>query len=179
VHEAPSDEVTLAWIIGHLKERSFGIVMLLIAVIGLVPGTSPLIGVLLAVPAIQMVLARNEPILPRRIAARRMSTHRLNRMINRAIPVLRYLERFVRPRWATPFKATKRVVGLVILLLGVTLLAPIPFSQYIPTLVIMLLAFAYLEEDGILLLISMIAALLSAVITAGAIWGTVEAGLLL
>jgi hypothetical protein len=179
VHDAPSDDVTLAWIIGHLRERSFGIVMLLIAVIGLIPGTSSVIGILLAVPSIQMMLARNEPILPRRIAARRMSTQRLNRMINRAIPVLRYLERFVRPRWPTPFKTTKRVVGLVILLLGMTLLAPIPFSQYIPTFVIMLLAFAYLEEDGVLLLIAIIASLLSIAITAGAVWGAVEAGLLL
>jgi hypothetical protein len=32
-----------------------------------------------------------------------------------------------------------------------TLLAPVPFSQVIPALVIMLLAFAFLEEDGVLL----------------------------
>jgi len=179
MHNAPREDVTLQWIIEHLKERSFGIVMLLIAVIGLIPGTSTLIGVLLAVPAIQMILAHKEPVLPRRIATRRLSTKRLAHLLERAIPVLKYLERFVRPRWATPFETTKRVVGGVILLLGATLLAPIPFSQYIPTLVIMLLAFAYLEEDGVLLLIALIATLISIAITVGAVWGTVEAGLLL
>ena len=179
VHDAPGDEVTLQWIIEHLKGRSFGIVMLLIAVVGLVPGASTPVGILLWVPAIQMILARKEPLLPRTITARRLSRRRLTGLLERTIPILKRLERIVRPRWGTPFESTKRVVGLVILLLGATLLAPIPFSQYVPILVIILLAFAYLEEDGVLLCIALAAALVSIALTAGAIWGTVEAGLLL
>jgi hypothetical protein len=80
----------------------------------------------------------------------------------------------VRPRWATPFKTTKRVVGFVILLLGATLLAPLPFSHVIPILAIMLLAFAYLEEDGILLCVALVAAMASLAITGAAVWGTIE-----
>jgi hypothetical protein len=85
-------------------------------------------------------------------------------------------ERIVRPRWRTPFEATKRVVGFVILLLGMTLLAPIPFSQIIPALVIMLLAFAFLEEDGVLLCLALTAAAVSLSMTAAAVWGAVEGG---
>jgi hypothetical protein len=70
------------------------------------------------------------------------------------------MEVFIHPRWPTPFQATKRLVGLTILLLAVTLIAPFPFN-IIPTLVIMLISFAYLEEDGILLCISMVTAILS------------------
>jgi len=91
------------------------------------------------------------------------------------IPVFRRLERVVRPRWGTHFEMTKRVIGFVILLLGATLLAPVPFSHIIPALVIMLLAFAYLEEDGILLCIALAAAALSLAITAVAVWGAIEA----
>jgi hypothetical protein len=177
--DAPVDGVTLAWVVAHLRERSFGIVMLLVAVIGLVPGTSLFVGVLLAVPAVQMMLGREEPVLPRRIAARRVATARFVRLLAHAIPVFARLETFVRPRWTTPFGVTRRVVGTVVLLLGLTLLAPIPFSQYPPVLVIMLLAFAYLEEDGVLLAIGMVAAALSLAVTAAAVWGMVEAGLLL
>jgi hypothetical protein len=39
--------------------------------------------------------------------------------------MLRYLERIIHPRWLTPFEATKRIVGGVVLLLGVCLLAPV------------------------------------------------------
>jgi hypothetical protein len=60
-------------------------------------------------------------------------------------------ERFVRPRWTTPAEGTKRVVGGIVLLLSAGLLAPVPLSNVPPALAIMLIAFAYLEEDGLLL----------------------------
>jgi hypothetical protein len=122
-----------------------------------------------------MILGRREPVLPRRLAVRRLSRERLARNLDRVIPVFRRLERVVRPRWGTHFEMTKRVIGFVILLLGATLLAPVPFSHIIPALVIMLLAFAYLEEDGILLCIALAAAALSLAITAVAVWGAIEA----
>jgi len=173
LRDAPG-EVSLEWIIAHLHERSFGIVMLLIALVGLVPGISPLVALMLAIPAVQMMWGRSEPVLPGRLATRRLSKARLGRILARVIPVLRWLERVVRPRWATPFEVTKRIVGFVILLLGATLLAPVPFSQVIPVLVIVLLAFAFLEEDGVLLCIALAAALASLAITAAAVWGAVE-----
>jgi len=175
LRNAPTD-VTLEWIVANLRERSFGIVMLLIALLGLVPGLSPFVGVLLAVPAIQMILGRREPLLPHRFATRRLSKARLERSLARVIPLVRRMERIVRPRWSTPFEMTKRVIGFVILLLGGTLLAPIPFSNIVPALVVMLLAFAFLEEDGLLLCIALAAAVISLAITAAAIWGSIELG---
>lgn len=173
LHDAPTN-VTLEWIVANLRERSFGIVMLLIALLGLVPGLSPFVGVLLAIPAIQMIVGRSEPLLPRRLATRRLSKARLAHTLARVIPVVRRMERIVRPRWATPFEMTKRLIGFVILLLARTLLAPIPFSNIIPALVVMLLAFAFLEEDGLLLCIALAAAVMSLAITAAAIWGSIE-----
>jgi hypothetical protein len=84
------------------------------------------------------------------------------------------LEKFVRPRWRTPFVATKRFIGLVVLLLGVTLFLPIPLSNIIPGALVMLLAFAYLEEDGILLCIALGGAVLSLVMTALEAWGALR-----
>jgi hypothetical protein len=48
-------------------------------------------------------------------------------------------------------------------------------SNVIPALAIMLIAFAFLEEDGVLLCIALAAAAVSLAITAAAIWGTIEA----
>ncbi len=58
-----------------------------------------------------------------------MRQTKLADMLMRIIPALRYLERFIRPRWPTPFEATKRVIGGFVLLLGVCLLAPLPLSN--------------------------------------------------
>ena len=91
-------------------------------------------------------------------------------MIRRVVPVLRWLERFIRPRWSTPFEATKRVVGGVVFLLGANLLVPLPLSNVLPALVVTLIAFAYLEEDGALLLAALMAALVILMATSILIW---------
>ncbi len=168
-HDAP-EQVTLAWLMGRLDDRSFGIVMLLLALLGVLPGVSTLAGVLLTVPAVQMILARPGPVFPRRIAARPFETRRLAKVIDRIVPMLRHIERFIRPRWATPFEATKRVVGGVVLLLGASLLAPVPLSNIPPALATGLIAFAYLEEDGVLLGIALAAALAMLAVAAVAAW---------
>jgi hypothetical protein len=172
--KAPADFVTLDWLFGQLRERSFGFVMLLMALVALIPGGSTLIGILLVYPAIQMILARPGPTLPHFIAARRVSTARISAVVSRAATALKQVERFIRPRWRTPFEATKRVVGVVVLALAPTLVWPFPFSHIIPALVIGVLALAYLEEDGVLLCFGLGAAVLSLAITAATVWAGIE-----
>lgn len=166
-------EVTLGWILGRLETRSFGLVILLLSFLALVPGLSIPVGLLLTVPALQMVLARDAPLLPARLARRRVATRRLAAVIARLVPPLRRIETFVRPRWATPVQATKRVVGIAVLLLGLTLTGPIPFSHLVPAGVILLLALAYLEEDGLLLCLALAGAAVSLAITGATVWLTV------
>jgi hypothetical protein len=51
--------------------------------------------------------------------------------------VLRYLEKVIHPRWPTPLEATKRLVGIVVVILNTTLVfTPIPLSNVVPALVI-------------------------------------------
>lgn len=173
LHEAPPD-LSVGAIMDRLEERSFGLVVLLLALIALVPGLSSVIGVLLTAPAVQMMLNRRRPVLPRFIADRRAPTRRLAALIGRLLPSLRFIETLIRPRWPTPFRATKRVVGAIVLLLSLTLVAPIPLSHIIPAGAIMLVALAYLEEDGVMLAISLVIALVSLAITGATVWATVE-----
>lgn len=172
--DAPDEDVTLAWLIAGLRERSFGIVMLILGLVALIPGASGVVGVLLMIPAVQMMFARKGPAFPGFLARRRISKRKLARLVARINPILRRIERVVRPRWATPFEATKMAVGLVVLLLAATLLAPIPFSNIIPGLVIVLLSFAYIEEDGIALCIALVAALVSLAIVAATVWAALR-----
>jgi hypothetical protein len=89
--------------------------------------------------------------------------------------VLRYLERVIHPRWPTPFEPTKRLIGAVVLILSASLVfTPIPLSNVIPALVIALIALAYLEEDGLLLSISMLNAAVVLMVELAAIWETIR-----
>jgi hypothetical protein len=173
--DAPSNTVTLSWLMGRLADRSFGVVLLLLALLGLLPGVSVVAGVLVMVLAFQMIMARPGPVFPRRVAAHHFEARRLVQVIRRVVPVLRSLEQIIHPRWPTPFEATKRAVGGVILLLGLGLLVPIPLSNIPPALLILLVAFAYLEEDGALLCASLAASVILFAVTAAAIWQAVRA----
>jgi hypothetical protein len=51
--------------------------MLLLALVAIVPGLSIVAGLLLLIPAFQMIAGKPAPVFPRRIAARSLPTRRL------------------------------------------------------------------------------------------------------
>jgi len=170
--EATAERVSLGWLMDRLGERSFGIILLLLAFLAFIPGVSPVAGILLTVPAYQMIRAHAGPVFPRRLSSRSFDTRRLVAVIRRAVPLLRYLERFIYPRWTTPFEATRRLVGGIVLLVSLTLFVPVPLSNIPPAALISLVAFAYLEEDGALLGLALAGAvILLGVVISGTIWG--------
>jgi hypothetical protein len=172
--EAPPDHFTLGWLMESLRNRSFGILMLLLALVAIAPGVSIVAGLLLMIPAFEMFVGRPAPVFPRWVAVRPLPTRHLAALVQRAVPVLRYLERVIHPRWPTPLEATKRLVGAVVVILNTTLLfTPIPLSNVVPALVIALIALAYLEEDGLLLSIALLATLIVLTLELMVVWETV------
>jgi hypothetical protein len=92
-------------------------------------------------------------------------------VVQRSLPVLRYLEKVVHPRWHTPLEATKRLVGTIVVVLSATLVfISIPLSNVVPALVIALISLAYLEEDGVLLSIALLAGVIVLAVAAAAVW---------
>jgi len=172
VSDAPSDFVTPAWVLQAVHDRAFGFLILLLGLVAVVPSLSTA-ALLVVVPAMQMIVARRAPTLPRWIANRPMATPRLTGLVTRLVPVLRRMETVVRPRWRASSALTQRVVGGVILLLGLSILCPMPLSSIPPGLAIMLLAFGYLEEDGLLLAVGLVGSAISLAFTAGTVWGAV------
>lgn len=172
--EAPADHFTLGWLVASLRKRSYGMLLLVLALFAIAPGVSFVAGLLLMIPAFQMIAGRSAPVFPRRIAVRPLSTRHLAAVVHRAVPVLRYLEKMVHPRWHTPLEATKRLVGAVVVMLSVVLVAaPIPLGNVVPAVVIALISRAYLEEDGLLLSVALLAAVIMLTVMLVAVWEAV------
>jgi hypothetical protein len=171
----PAEHVTLEWLLRGLGDRSFGVLLLLLALLGALPGVSVAVGLLLPIPAYQMLRAHPGPVFPRAVASRPIATKRLTSLVRRIVPVLGLLERVVHPRWTTPFEPTKRVVGAAVLPVSMGFFVPLPLSNITPATVVALIAFAYLEQDGLLLLVGLLTAL--AVVAGAAIlaWETLGA----
>ncbi|MFZ3308255.1 MAG: exopolysaccharide biosynthesis protein [Xanthobacteraceae bacterium] len=170
----PPDHFTLGWLSGQLHRRSFGVIVLVLALISIVPGISYIAGLLLLAPAIDMIAGRSAPTFPHQIASRPLPTRHLAGVVRRAVPALRYLERIIRPRWQISSGAPKRLVGVaVIFLTAVLLLTPLPLAQVVPALIIVVLSVAYVEDDGLLLSLGLLATLVVVAVSAGAVWGMI------
>jgi hypothetical protein len=159
--EAPAGHVTLDWLMGNLHKQSFGLLLLVLAVVAAAPGISFVGGLLLLIPAFEMIAGCPAPVFPRWIAARPVPRRHLGPVVQRVIPMLRYLEKAIYPRRPFPPEATKRVIGIAVAMLSARLiLTPIPMSNILPASVIALISLAYIEEDGLVLSISLLAGFL-------------------
>jgi hypothetical protein len=158
--EPEEGSVTLAEVLTAVGERSFGALLVILAipnmVAGLIPGLSIVLGLPLLLVSMQLVVGAERPWLPRRLAHLKIKRSDLRRMVERTRPTLRRLERALQPRlefltspWA------ERLIGLGCLALSVLVFLPIPFANLVPAIGIMLFGFSMLERDGLMALAAM------------------------
>ncbi len=154
LRDAPGDAVTLGWLVKRMGRRSFGLVLLLLGVLALLPGINIAAGLLLIIPAMQLIRGRAAPVFPRRLAARSLPTRPLAALIRRVVPALRMAERVMRARRIASPLATSRLTGILTLILAVLVVAtPIPLGNIPFAIGVILIALAELERDGAVLIL--------------------------
>jgi hypothetical protein len=152
----PDDRVSLGWFHGELHEHAFEMIAFIMALIGVLPGASWVIGFLMVVPATGMMLSSGTR-LPSVVASRSISARQARFVIGRAIPLLRSWEAARRRPQQRLWKLARPAAGLLALLLGVTLLVPVPLSNVLPALAIAGLSLASFEGNLTLLCVSALA----------------------
>jgi len=174
IRQAPAEYVTVGWLTSTLHRHSFGLIMLCLGLLAMTPVGSTVPGLILVVMAVQLIVGRAEPLFPHFIMTRRLPTRQLLRLGGRAIHVLKYLEKAVHPRWPMTFEVAKRAIGVMVLLLTIVLLlTPVPLSNVAPAMVISLISLAYIEEDGLLLSVGFLAAIILIGLGSAAVWGAI------
>lgn len=149
-----AETMSLAEIVGRLRARSFGVLLILFAAPNMIPtppGFSTIGGVLVMLVAIQLVSLRRAMWMPETIAKRRVQTSTLVRIIGFIVPKLRRIERFAKPRaiGMTRLRA-RQPLGLLVLLLGLIMALPLPVVGNIPpAIAITLIGFGLIERDGV------------------------------
>jgi hypothetical protein len=151
---------TLQTLTEALGKRSFGIVLVLFGLPNLlpIPGLPMLCGLVIGVVGVQMMLGAQNLKLPGWLSQRRINRADMAKLVTKADPSLRALEKLMRPRLASlTSPQSQRMLGFIILALGIALQAPIPFFGGIaPGLGVILIGLAMTERDGILLIIGLV-----------------------
>jgi hypothetical protein len=152
--------------------------MLCLGLLATTPVGSTVPGLILAIMAVQLIVGRAEPVFPHFIMTRRLPTKQLRWLGDRAIHVLKYLEKAVHPRWPMTFEVAKHAFGVMVLLLTVVLLLT-PVPHVAPAMVISLISLAYVEEDGLVLSVGFLAAIILVGLGSAAVWGTIVGAVLI
>jgi hypothetical protein len=152
----PAERLPLGEVMTDLRQSAFGF-LLFIAVL---PAFIPIPGVAGAISGpLVMLVGLREPWIPRLLARRGPHRQSIVRFRNLLARPLRWLEWLVRPRLEAVLdhRLLAAFTGLLLLALGLLLALPIPFTNYLLGVLLLLFVFALLERDGVLMLLAWLA----------------------
>jgi hypothetical protein len=159
LHAFPGEAaVSMQDILDKLKNRAFGLLLLLLALpncIPNIPGISTVFGLLLLAPALQLIFGAAKPWLPKRIMRMTIQATHLRTAINGSLPVLKRIEKLVQPRWEGLYTRPFQIwYGIQITILAAILILPIPFGNWPPGMAVAALALGILQRDGVAAIVS-------------------------
>jgi hypothetical protein len=147
------DGLAVGELIATLGDRSFGWAIMLFAVVNLMPippGSSMITAIPLILVTGQMALGLPQLRLPGWINRRTIGRRRFQRAVFRLRPLIRPIERVVRPRHVFLFTArNEQLLGIVLLVISVALFVPIPLSAYLPATALLVTGIGLVERDGL------------------------------
>jgi hypothetical protein len=164
----PDERLALHEVVSDLGRSTFGVLLFLAALPAFIPipGLAGAIsGPLVVLIAMQILLLLRKPWLPDFVSRRGPQRSTLIRFERKASPWLRRLEKAVKPRLIAIVDHPLAMIftGLQLVLLGILLSLPIPFTNYLFAVLLFIYALALLERDGALMLISWVLGIVSIV----------------
>ncbi|WP_084386865.1 exopolysaccharide biosynthesis protein [Anabaena sp. CA = ATCC 33047] len=153
------EPLSLGEILAETSERGFSLVITLLVLpflLPMPPGLTGPFGAACLCLSVQMILGRRSPWLPKRIARYKFPRSFAQVLLQNLRRVTKVLEKIARPRLTkiANYDLTWRINGLCISWLTLLLMLPVPLTNPIPTVGILLLAVATIESDGLLIWIS-------------------------
>jgi len=155
----PEARIPLGEVMADLQQSAFGM-LLFIAVLpsflpvpGLAGGIS---GPLVMLVGAQLLIGLRKPWIPRFMAVRGPHRSSIVRFRDLMARPLGWLEKAVRPRLQSTLDSRMlgAVTGALLIGLGLLLALPIPFTNYLFGVLLLLFVFALLERDGLLMLVA-------------------------
>jgi hypothetical protein len=148
--------LTLADILAETSERGSSLVIGLLVLpflFPMPPGFTTILGSACLLLSLQMMIGRRTPWLPKRVAEFKFPKVLTTLLLNNLKRVTRLTERFVRPRFSRLAESPYiwQINGALISWLTILLMSPVPMTNPIPTVGILIVVIAMLEADGLVM----------------------------
>jgi hypothetical protein len=157
-----SDTITVGEIKNSLHERGFGVLLAIAALplclpVPVPPGYTTLFSIPLFIFSIQMIIGMRAPWLPAWIEKKEIKRTSLEKMVIKANPWLKKIEKRLQPRLTYISVHTwERIIGIFAFVFAVSISLPIPLTNFPPGWGILIMSLGLLSKDGITILIGMI-----------------------
>lgn len=148
----------LGELINAFGERGFGALMLffglLSVAIGIIPGTTTILGAPLLLMGLQLAIRQDQLWLPRWALRRWIERETYRNGVQKVLPRLRKFERLSKPRLEIMTSELSEVlIGVATVILAFILILPIWGGNLIPALIIATFGFGLMQRDGLAILI--------------------------
>ena len=175
----PDDHLALRDLISGLGRSTFGVLLFISTIPAFIPipgVAGALSGPLVVLVGLHLLILLRKPWLPDFVARRGPQRSTLIRFDRAGDRWLRWLEKLVRPRMTAMIDHPVATVftGLQLVLLGILLALPIPFTNFMFAGLLLVYALALLERDGALMLLAWVAGVV-AIYVFGAVSGNLAA----
>ena len=172
------ETITLNGLMDYLGDRSYGLMIVLLAVPNLlpvsVPGISIILGIVIMSMCTQMWRNYEHPILPKIVADKEVPFEPFAQVIYRSLPIFRFAEKLLKPRHSFMFsRKAEKIIALVIFFAAFTMMLPVPLGNPPPASCLILLALGLIEKDGIFVYIGCVATVLSTILLTFMSWGAI------
>ncbi len=178
VNSSSSDRLPIRDLIDAMDSVGFGLAIMIFSfgiIIPLPPPFPSIIALPLVVFASQMVLGYSSPKLPKRFSDLSVKRSVLAMLVQKSSPYIRKVERILRPRLSFMTHAfAERIVGFFILIFALFIVLPMPLSNFIPGLGILIISFGLLGKDGLVIIFGIVIGSCGVLISSAAVLLGVE-----
>lgn len=179
VNKASSDRILIKDLVDAMHSIGFGLVIMIFAfglIIPLPPPFPSIISLPLLVFSVQMVMGYTSPKLPKRFAKLSVKRSVLAMLTKKSSPYIHKVERILKPRllFMTSVNA-ERVIGFFILIFSTFVTVPLPLSNFIPGLGVLIISFGLLGKDGLVVILGILVGIAGIVVSIAAVFLGVEA----
>lgn len=168
IEQNTADSITFHELKVSLHERGFGILILIFALpLGFVPpGFTIIASIPTIIFSIQMILALDSPWLPKWIEKKSIKRTMLATIIEKSSPILKWTEKFVRARWYFgSSRFGERIVGIFSLIFSISIGIPLPFTNFLPALGMVIMALGLVSKDGLAIILGIIIGMVGCILT--------------
>ncbi len=147
--ENQSETISIGQLLEALKDRSFGVIIILFALPNAIVPIAWVLGAPILIFAAQLIMGSKTPWLPEIMRRQKIGRETFTKIANYVVRYLSMMERWLKPRWAwLTSSAMERLIGLWLVFLTLVLLVPVPFGNALPAFSISIIAAGLIEKDG-------------------------------